>query len=269
MSKIVNKQTSTVTELQRVDVEALGPVILVDDVRPLADRNTGEHLRSQYTGALVWVATLQVPGMRSRDMDDGYAEINLRLEGDRQPLLSGPCFIELAGAATVTATNGRDGNERRGSLTVRAESIRPTDRMPSGKVRSGLPIVLPEVLRWMGASPAKGFGGRPRTEGDRPVFIAQLLADEVGTRLETGEVFTARRPMQVEFVGEPGHALVPLQLVQLSGVGVQVQTDDFGRSARLTLTADAVTPAPVAPAGKGHRGEPKPEKPDTEAEAAA
>lgn len=255
MARIINKSTSSIIDVQRVDVDALGAVILVDDIRPLVDRSTGEHLRSQYTKALAWVATLQVPGMRSRDMDGGYAEINLRLEGDRVPMLAGPSFVELVGPATVSATNSRSDGDRRGSLTVRSESIRATDRVPSGATRSGLPVVLPEVIRWMGAAPAKGFGGRLRTEGDRPVFIGQLLADETGVRADTGEAFTARRPLQVEFVGEPGQALRPLQVVKLVGVGVQVQTDDFGRSARLILTADQVVPAPAAPPVKVSRTE--------------
>lgn len=256
MSKIIDRNASTVLEFQRVDTARLGAVILVDDIRPAADPD-GEQRRDN-DGTPIWIGSLQVPGMRTRDADGMFTEIALRLAAHQPPRIDAPAFIEL-GDATVSASNARTDGGTRAYMRISTSRIRQTERPPNGDAVDGIPIIIPGAVRWMGASPAKGYGGTPRIDNGQPVYLAQLLVDEEGVRRDTGERFTTRKPFTVELVGDSGRDLRPLELVTLTNPGVQLSIDDFGRRARLTATASAVTrqAPPVVPPVPKVKPEPK------------
>ncbi len=270
MSKIIDRTAATTIEFHRIDTDRLGSVILVDDLRPAVDLATGEQRQDRATALPLWLATVQVPGMRGRDADGAFLEIGLRVACAKPPQLGAPTLIELGGA-TVTVSNARTDSGSRGQLRIKASSIRASTNPPAVDL-DGLPISLPgRIVRWMGVRPAKGFGGNPRLDAGQQVHIAQVLVDEEGVRRETGEPFTARRPFTVEIVGaavEQARALVPLQLVEIDRPAVQLSVDEFGRRARLTLTAPIIRPAPAQVAPSASKA-PKEQGADKEAGATA
>jgi len=267
MSKIINRERGSVTNFQRVDTHRLGAVILVDDVRPAMDRTTG--VQTDRGGVLEWVATVQVPGVRTRDYD-GFAEIPLRIVTNTPAMLSGPMLIELDEDTTVSATVSRNNGGRSASVRMRTAGVRASQRDVSDDL-NGIPILIGDggSIAWLGAGPKKGFDGQARVDGQL-AWIAQVLVDRTGTDGQ-GVEFTQRESVAVELLG----AALPtdlrtLQRVEILNPAVHPNLGEDRRTASLLVCAARIRPAAEAPAPPApkHRQTPKEEIPQADQPAA-